>query len=63
MTLKALVLPDGTVGDATVLKSSGQDDVDAAAVEYVRTHWHFLPATLNGVAIQYWTSLAIVIGR
>jgi TonB family protein len=63
MTLKVLVMPDGTVGDATVLKSSGKADVDATVVEYVRAHWHFLPAALNGVAIQYWTSLAIVLGR
>jgi TonB family protein len=63
MTLKVLVLPDGTIGDATVLKSSGRADVDAAALEYVRTHWHFLPAALNDVAIQYWTSQAVVLGR
>jgi TonB family protein len=63
MTLKVLVLPDGTIGDVTIVKSSGQSEVDAAMVEYVKAHWHFLPATLDGVAIQYWTSLAIELGR
>lgn len=62
MILKVLVMPDGTIADATVLKSSGRGDVDTATAEFVRSHWHFLPATLNGDAIQYWTSVAINLG-
>ena len=47
MIFEVLVMPDGTIGDATVLKSSGKPDVDAATIEFLQTRWHFLPATLN----------------
>jgi len=44
----------GKVLQPTVLKSSGNQDLDKAAVEAVKT-WTFLPATLKGkpVAVSY----------
>jgi TonB family protein len=45
--LDVLVRPDGVVGDATVAKSSGSAQLDAAAITQVG-YWRFVPAKENG---------------
>lgn len=57
--LKILVLPDGTVADATVVQTSGKQDTDAAVMALVKTEWKFLPALLEGKPIKYWTTVAV----
>ena len=42
---------DGNVSDASVLKSSGYDGLDAAAVAWVKEHWRYKPAMHNGNAV------------
>ncbi len=59
LVVKILVMPDGTVGDASVIKSSGKSEIDEAAIAYVKANWHFLPALLNGTPIQYWITLSV----
>jgi TonB family protein len=61
VVLKILVMPDGSIGDATVMRSSGRVEIDSGAIAYVRTNWHFLPALLNGAAIKYWTTVSVPI--
>jgi TonB family protein len=63
LVLRILVLPDGSVSDAQVAQSSGQAELDAEAVAFVKTHWRYLPATLSGHAIQYWTTVIVRLGR
>ena len=48
--LRISVLPDGTVGDALVARSSGDPTLDAAALSAART-WRFRPALADGVAV------------
>ena len=45
--IRVTVLEDGTVGDVTVEASSGDADLDAAAVAGVR-RWRFAPALADG---------------
>ncbi len=47
MVLKILVLPDGSVGDAQVVQSSGAADRDSRAIAFVKAGWRFLPAMLQ----------------
>lgn len=42
---------EGNVSDASVLKSSGFEGLDAAAVAWVKEHWRYKPATRNGNAV------------
>ena len=50
--LELLVLPDGSVTELTVKRSSGSKRLDAAALEAVR-HWKYVPAKRGGVAISF----------
>jgi protein TonB len=59
LLMKILVLPNGTVGDALVLRSSGVERTDILATSYVKANWRFLPALLNGLAIRYWTTVSV----
>jgi TonB family protein len=63
VVLKILILPDGTVGDASVIHSCGNPDTDADLAAYLRAHWHFLPALLGGNPVRYWTTVSVAIGR
>lgn len=47
-TLNISVSASGTVIDATVISSSGDDELDQAAVQWVKTHWKYKPAIRNG---------------
>jgi protein TonB len=41
----------GTVVNASVVRSSGHDDLDEAAIAWVKAHWRYAPATRGGVAV------------
>ena len=47
------VLPDGHVGQVAVDVSSGSDQVDEAAMDYVR-QWVWLPGSLHGIEESTW---------
>ena len=51
--LKLLVKADGTVGNISVLKSSGFSRLDQAALQAVK-HWRFVPAKQQGQSIDFW---------
>lgn len=51
--LKILVKEDGTVGEITLVTSSGYKRLDMAAINAIRK-WRFIPATQGGKAIEYW---------
>ena len=51
--LEILIIPDGTVKDIRLKKSSGYKRLDHAAMEAVR-HWHYQPAYRGNAAINYW---------
>jgi protein TonB len=48
VTLRLTVLPDGTVGKAEVAASSGRQDLDQAAQQWIVGHWTYQPAIRGG---------------
>jgi protein TonB len=56
--VRVLVGPDGRVIQALVVKTSGEDMLDAAALKAV-VDWIFEPAQLNGEAVRAWASVPI----
>ena len=59
LKLRILVLPDGSVGDTQVVRSTGQRDIDELAVNWVRNTWHYLPASANGKPMAAWTTFIV----
>ena len=56
--LKLLVLPNGEVGDAAVLRSSGHPQLDAAALTGVGG-WYYVPAVRAHRAVQAWVLVRV----
>jgi protein TonB len=48
VTLRLTVAPDGTVKQAEVVTSSGRQDLDQAAQQWLVTHWTYRPAIRDG---------------
>ena len=57
--LEVYVLPNGRVGDARVVKSTGFEELDLAALAEAKRHWRLLPAMRDGVAIAQWHRLRV----
>ena len=58
--VRMLVLEDGSVGEASVVTSSGYGELDEAAVETVQ-QWRFVPARYeNGGPLRSRTTLSVV---
>lgn len=53
------VMPDGSVSDVTIAKSSGSDRLDAATITCVGK-WRYKPATTDGSAIEMPWQAAVV---
>ncbi len=54
------VLPDGSVGDVKVSRSSGYPRLDASAMREAKQSWRFLPAkTGSGEAIPAWGTFEV----
>jgi len=58
--IEIYVLPNGRVGDARVLRSSGFERMDQSALDEARRRWRMLPATRNGEPIAQWHSLRVI---
>lgn len=59
VTLLIYVLPDGSVADVKVSKSSGHQRLDQAAMRAALGGWRFKPATQDGVPIAAWGRYAV----
>jgi TonB family protein len=57
--LRVLVGADGSVDEAEISTSSGQPDMDQAAIAFIKAHWKFLPATVGGNAVPFWTTVLV----
>jgi len=53
------VLPDGRVGDARVIRSSGFEQMDLATLDEAKRRWRLIPATRDGVAFAQWYRLRV----
>lgn len=51
---------DGAITDASIVKSSGYEGLDEAAVVWVKSHWRYKPATKGGVAVPSTTRATVV---
>jgi TonB family protein len=63
VSLGIVISSEGHVKQASVVRSSGQNALDAAIEAFVENNWRFLSAMLNGGAIQYATTIAIACTR
>lgn len=52
------VLPDGSIGDVRVERSSGRPRLDEAAVRAART-WKLVPGTRDGVPVAMWKQVPV----
>jgi TonB family protein len=59
LVLRILVRADGGVAEAAIAKSSGNDDLDRMAANYVTNNWRYLPASVNGLPIEAWTTVVV----
>lgn len=57
--IEVYVMPNGRVGDARVVKSTGFEELDLAALAEAKRNWRLLPATRDGVAVAQWHRLRV----
>ena len=53
----------GDVGNARVINSSGSEELDNAAINWVRSRWKYKPAVRNGTAVPAETSVELLFKR
>lgn len=58
--VEIFVQPNGRIGDARVVRSSGYELFDRAALDEARRSWRMLPATRNGEPYAQWYRLRVV---
>jgi TonB family protein len=51
LRLLLFIAADGSVADAQVFQTSGAAMLDQMAIAWVKSHWRYLPAMRNGIAI------------
>lgn len=54
------VLPNGRIGEARIVKSSGFESLDRATLNEARRNWRMKPATRDGVPYPEWHKLSVV---
>ena len=57
--IEVYVQPNGRVADARVVKSTGFEELDLAALAEAKRSWRLLPATRDGVPIAQWHRLRV----
>jgi protein TonB len=58
--VEVFVQPDGRVGDARIVRTSGYDAFDRNTLDEAKRKWKLVPATRDGVAIPQWYRLRVV---
>lgn len=53
------VLPDGRVGDARIVKSTGFELLDQSVLDEAKRKWRLTPATRDGVPFAQWHRLRV----
>jgi periplasmic protein TonB len=59
VTLAAYVLDSGKVGEVKIVKSSGFDKLDEAAVKEVQRNWRFVPGKEDGKPVAMWHTFQV----
>jgi protein TonB len=60
VVLDITVSAEGSVQNVSISKSSGDDDLDEAAMSWVREHWRYQPATQNGQPVAAQSEAQVV---
>lgn len=58
--VELFVQPDGRVGDARIVKTSGYDAFDRNTLDEAKRRWRLIPATRDGVATPHWYRMRVV---
>jgi protein TonB len=58
--IEIYVLPNGRVGDARIVRSTGFEGLDRSALAEAKRAWRLVPATRDGVPIAQWHRLRVV---
>jgi protein TonB len=56
--LRVYVTPEGLCGELNLLKGSGHDELDEAALEAVKA-WKFVPGKLGDTPVASWVTVPI----
>jgi len=57
--VEVYVLPNGRVGDARIVKSSGFERLDQSAIDEAKRNWRLVPATRDGVPFAQWYKVRV----
>jgi len=58
--VELFVQPDGRVGDARIVKTSGYDAFDRNTLDEAKRKWRLVPATRDGIATPQWYRMRVV---
>ncbi len=57
--LRLSISPQGAVSEAAILRSSGYDNLDQAARDWILAHWRYRPATRGDAAVASTTEVQV----
>jgi periplasmic protein TonB len=57
--IEVYVLPNGRVGDARILRSTGFERLDRSALEEAKRNWRLIPGTRNGQPEAQWYKVRV----
>jgi protein TonB len=57
--LEVYVLPNGRVGDARIVRSTGFERLDRSAIEEAKRHWRLVPGSRNGEPEAQWYKVRV----
>lgn len=57
--IEVYVLPNGRIGDARILRSTGSPTLDQSAIDEAKRRWRLLPATRDGEPYAQWHRLKV----
>jgi len=53
------VLPNGRVGDARIVRSTGYERLDKSALDEAKRNWRLVPATRDGQPVAQWYKVRV----
>jgi protein TonB len=57
--VEVYVLPNGRVGDARIVRSTGYERLDKSALDEAKRNWRLVPATRDGQPVAQWYKVRV----
>jgi len=57
--VEVYVLPNGRVGDARIVRSTGYERLDKSALDEAKRNWRLVPATRDGQPVAQWCKVRV----